>query len=73
MVVPSEEDLALARPTDRETAVIQRGQSGYGGAALLKPRITGENLLNLGRRKQQRFSGAQACQAVLQVVGLHSA
>jgi hypothetical protein len=73
VVVPSEEDLALARPTDRETAVIQRGQSSYCRTALLKARITGENLLNLGCRKPQRFSGAQACQAVLQVVGLHSA
>jgi hypothetical protein len=73
VVVPAKEDSALARPTDRETAVIQRSQSGCCGAALLKPRITGENLLNLGRRKPQRFSGAQACQAALQVVGLHSA
>jgi hypothetical protein len=73
VVVPSEEDLAFARPTDRETAVIQRGQLSYCGTALLKARITGENLLNLGRRKQRRFSGVQACQAVLQVVGLHSA
>jgi hypothetical protein len=73
MVVPDKEDLAPTRLTERETAVIQRGQSGYRGTALLKGRIRGESLLNLGRRKQQRFSGAQACQAVLQVVGLHSA
>jgi hypothetical protein len=73
MVVPGKEDLALAGPTNFETAVIQRGQSGYCGAALLKGRIIGgESLLNLGRRKQQRFSGAQASQAVLQVVGIHS-
>jgi hypothetical protein len=72
MVVPSEEDLALARPTDRETAAIQRGQSSYCGTALLTGWIRGESLLNLGRGKQQRFSGVQACQAVLQVVDLHS-
>jgi hypothetical protein len=72
VVVPGKEDLAFARPTDRETAVIQRGQSSYCGTALLKARIRGESLLNLGRGKQQRFSGVQACQAVLQVVDLHS-
>jgi hypothetical protein len=72
VVVPSEEDLALARSTDGETAAIQRGQSSYCGTAFLKGRIRGENLLNLGRGKQQRFPGVQACQAALQVVDLHS-